>query len=313
MSSARERNAALRVGISPPSDFFDRSPADRASALTAYVEAGIDHVFIADHVSFRNGLGIDALTYLAAVSGIEPRLDLYAGVLLLALRHPMVAARQINQLALAAPGRVTVGVGVGGEDRHEFEVCGIDPSTRGRRTDVALGLVRRLLDGECVDHRDEFYVLEQALIRPRLASAVPFVVGGRSDAALRRAGNLADGWIATWCSAKRFASGTTLVEETAAASGRTPEWRHGMQLWIGVGADTGAATRLVAGKMEAFYHLPFEAFAKYTPAGPPEVVAEFLAPYVASGASTLNLTPCGASPEAEAEAVAAIKELLICS
>ncbi len=303
----------LQVGISPPLDFFDLSPADRAGTLASYVDAGIDHVFIADHVSFRNGLGIDALTYLAAVSGIEPRLDLYAGVLLLALRHPMVAARQINQLALAAPGRITVGVGVGGEDRHEFEVCGIDPRTRGRRTDSALGLVRRLLDGECVDHEDEFFVLDQALIRPRLASTVPFVVGGRSDAALRRAGNLADGWIATWCSATRFASGTALVEETAAGAGRTPEWRHGMQLWIGVGSDTDEATRLVAARMEAFYHVPFEAFAKYTPAGPPEVVAEFLAPYVAAGASTLNLTPCGASPEAEAEAVAAIKELLICS
>lgn len=313
MSSVPASELGLKVGISPPLDFFELNPADRSDTLAAYVDAGIDHVFIADHVSFRNGLGIDALTYLAAISGIEPRLDLYAGVLLLALRHPMVAARQINQLALAAPGRVTVGVGVGGEDRHEFEVCGIDPSTRGRRTDVALDLVRRLLDGECVDHQDEFFQLEQALIRPRLASSVPFVVGGRSDAALRRAGNLADGWIATWCSAQRFAAGTALVEETAAASGRAPVWRHGMQLWIGVGDDVETATRSVAARMEGFYHVPFQAFAKYTPAGPPEVIAEFLAPYVAAGATTLNLTPCGVSPAAEAEAVAAIKGLLICS
>ena len=91
----------------------------------------------------------------------------------------------------------------------------IDPSTRGRRTDVALGLVRRLLDG----------------------------------------------WIATWCSAQRFAAGTEFVEETAAASGRAPEWQHGMQLWIGVGADTNTATGFVAARMEAFYHVPFEAFA----------------------------------------------------
>ena len=302
-----------KVGISPALDFFDLSPQARADTLALYADAGIDQVFIADHVSFHNGMGIDALTYLAALSGIEPRLDLYAGVLLLALRHPMVAARQINQLALAAPGRVTVGVGVGGEDRHEFEVCGIAPRTRGRRTDVALDLVRRLLDGESVDHRDEFYDLQQALIRPRLSSPVPFVVGGRSDAAVRRAGTLADGWLASWCSAQRFAAGTALVEETAAACGRTPAWRHGIQLWIGVGGDVESATRSVASRMEGFYHIPFQAFAKYTPAGPPEVIAEFLAPYVAAGATTLNLTPCGESPEDEARAVAAVKELLICS
>ena len=76
---------------------------------------------------------------------------LHVGVLLLALRHPMVAARQIATFAEYAPGRLTVGIGVGGEDRHEFEVCEVDPRTRGRQTDVALRLVRSLLDGETVD------------------------------------------------------------------------------------------------------------------------------------------------------------------
>ncbi len=303
-------NRSLRVGISPPVDFFDLDSDERRATAAAYADAGLDHVFIADHISFHNGLGIDALTFLAAMSGIEPRLDLYAGVVLLALRHPMVAARQINQLALAAPGRVTIGVGVGGEDRHEFEVCGVDPRTRGRRTDSSLAVVRRLLAGDVVDHADEFFELDRAVIRPRLADLVPFVVGGRSDAALIRAGRFADGWLASWCSAQRFATGIARVEHEAGVVGREPDWQHGIQLWVGVGPTTEAATSHVAARMEGFYQVPFSAFAKYTPVGPPEAIAEFLAPYVAAGASTLNLTPCGESPEAETAAIASVRELL---
>ena len=89
--------------------------------------------------------------------GWSLRLGLQVGVYLLALRHPMVAARQIATLAEAAPGRLTVGVGVGGDDRGEVEVCDVDPSTRGRRTDVALQIVRALLEGQTVDGDGEFF------------------------------------------------------------------------------------------------------------------------------------------------------------
>jgi alkanesulfonate monooxygenase SsuD/methylene tetrahydromethanopterin reductase-like flavin-dependent oxidoreductase (luciferase family) len=58
-------------------------------------------------VSFHDGSGIDGLVHLAAISGLEPRLGLHVGVYLLALRHPMIAARQIASLAEAAPGRRT--------------------------------------------------------------------------------------------------------------------------------------------------------------------------------------------------------------
>ena len=126
---------------------------------------------------------------------------------LLALRHPMVAARQIATLAEAVPGRLTVGIGVGGDDRREVEVCDVDPSTRGRRTDAALGIVRALLAGETVDGDGEFFGFRDGRIRPVPDPGVPLLVGGRSDAALARAGRLGDGWLAAWCSPRRFAEG----------------------------------------------------------------------------------------------------------
>jgi alkanesulfonate monooxygenase SsuD/methylene tetrahydromethanopterin reductase-like flavin-dependent oxidoreductase (luciferase family) len=298
----------LKVGISTPWDLASLSPQDQRSRLGLIADSGIDHVFTADHVSFHDGSGIDGPVRLAALGGLEPRLDLYLGVYLLALRHPLVAARQIATLAELAPGRLTVGVGVGGEDRHEIEVCGIDPKTRGRRTDAALVALRGLLDGETVDGDGEFFDFKDGRIRPTPKPSVPLIVGGRSNAALERAGRFGDGWLAAWCSPRRFREATEIIE--AAAAGRTVQWDHGLQIWLGVGTDPDDGRGYVAEAMTKFYKLDFELFAKYTPMGTAEQIAEFLQPFVEAGATTLNLTPCGANPELEVETVAQVKELL---
>lgn len=298
----------VAVGLSVPWDLWSLDASARRDRLASIADAGVDHLFTADHISFHDGSGMDAPVLLAALSGIEPRLDLHAGVLLLALRHPMVAARQIATLAEVAPDRVTIGVGVGGEDRHEFEVCGVDPATRGRRTDAGLAIVRALLAGNTVDGDGEFFDFSNGVIRPTPGSPIPFLVGGRSDAALERAGRLADGWLAAWCSPTRFGQAVGLVE----GRDRIPDggWRHALQLWVGVGASQAEGRTHVAAGIERFYKIPFERFEKYTPTGNAEQIAEFLRPYVDAGATTLNLTPCGTDPGVEYETIAAVRTLL---
>jgi alkanesulfonate monooxygenase SsuD/methylene tetrahydromethanopterin reductase-like flavin-dependent oxidoreductase (luciferase family) len=124
----------------------------RAELVAQIVEQGIDHVFVADHVSFHVGAGMDGLIQAATLSALDPRLKVCVGVYLLALRHPVTVARQLATLAEAAPGQLILGVGVGGEDRNEIAMCGVDPRTRGRRTDECLGVVQGLLKGEPLDH-----------------------------------------------------------------------------------------------------------------------------------------------------------------
>lgn len=300
----------LEVGISSPWGIFQDTPEERQVALAAIADSGLDHIFIADHVSFRGGSGNDGLIHLAALSGIEPRLNLYMGVFLLALRHPMVAARQVATLAEAAPGRLRLGIGVGGEDRHEFEVCEIDPATRGRRTDAAIQIVRSLLDGNEISWDDEFYSIDAGRIVPSPSPSVPIIVGGRSNAALDRAGRYGDGWLGAWCSERRFREGVDLVEARGEAEGRNVAWEHGMQLWVGVGETYEDGKKMVAEGMAKFYRIPFAPFEKYTPCGTAQDIAEFMAPYVEAGATTLNLTPVGASRELECETIAEVKRLL---
>ena len=304
-------NTRIRVGMSTPWDLWACSPDVQATKLGEIADAGVNHLFTADHVSFHGGHGADAIVEMAAAGGMEPRLGLYIGVYLLALRHPLVAARQIGSFAQTAPGRVTIGVGVGGEDRHEFEVCEVDPSTRGKRTDAALSIVRRLLDGETVDGDGTHFRFSQAQIRPTPKPRVPFVIGGRSPAALARTAQLGDGWLAAWCSLDRFQSGVDQIKTLASEHGRDEtDWQHGLQIWLGVGDSPEEAARFVGPRMEAFYQVPFKAFAPYTPCGTPEQIVEILAGYVDAGASTLNLTPVGASRHDELEAISEIRRLL---
>lgn len=252
----------LTVGVSTPWDLWSLAPDEQRLRLGRIADLGIDHLFTADHVSFVDGSGMDGLIMLAAMSGLESRLDLHVGVLLLALRHPMVTARQISSLAQAAPGRLTVGVGVGGEDRHEVEVCGVDPATRGRRTDACLDIVRRLLDGETVDADDEFFSFAGGVIKPIPTPRVPFLVGGRSNAAVERAGRLGDGWLAAWCSSRRFAQGARRAEEIGAD--RDVAWQHGLQVWVGAGDDVSDARPHVAAAMENFYKVPCSSHSRST-------------------------------------------------
>src|SRR4051794_2572354 len=224
----------------------------RLGALTAAIaDAGIDHVTVGDHVSFEHGNGADGLIQAAALLASHPTLQVQTGVYLLALRHPAVVARQLATLCSIAPGRLTFGVGLGGDDPRELELCGIEPRTRGARMNEALTLVRAFLTGEPVDFHGRFFDVDGAAIRPAPDPPPAVIVGGRSDAAVRRAGRLGEGWIAVWVSPRRFDDATQLVAQTAAAHGRgNVEWRHVLQVWAGFGPDRESGRQRVAAAME---------------------------------------------------------------
>ena len=224
--------ARLRVGMFPPLNLLELGQDAARDFLAAAGDAGIDHVCCGDHVSFA-GVGFDGLLQAQALTLLHPRLPVYVGVFLLPLRHPVLVARQLADIERMAPGRLVLGVGIGGEDRHEVEICGVDPASRGRRMDECLALVRELQTGRAVTSSGEFFELDRAVIMP--PAPVPLVVGGRSDAAIRRAGRLGDGWLGIWCSPRRFAAAAGLAAQAADDAGRAgPPSRHAMQVWCGL-------------------------------------------------------------------------------
>ena len=304
----------LRFGTLAHGDLLN-GPLERRRALAQRVaRGGIEHLFVADHVSFHTGFGMDGLIQAALAAPLHAELGLYVGVYLLALRHPAPVARQLATLCESAPGRLVLGVGVGGEDRHEFEICGVDPRTRGRRTDEYLQVLRGLLSGEPTSFDGEFVRLEEACIRPAPKPPIPIVIGGRSDAALERVARFGDGWLAAWCSPRRFGSSLADIEARAARLGRAdPPARHGLQVWVGLDSDRATARERLAATMHQMYRIPFEPFEKYSPYGSVEAVAEALLPYVDAGCRDFNVMAVAASTEAAIDGVAEIRERMLAS
>jgi len=303
--------ANLQIGTALPSKFWKMNSAERQAILSDIRNAGLDHVFVGDHISFVDGSGSDGLMEIAALAGMQPALRFVLGVYLLPLRHPVIVARQLATLAQIAPGRVLFGIGVGGEDPHEFEMCGVNPTTRGLRTDEGLALIKGLSTGRATSMEGRFFSVSEAVIKPPVKPAIPLLVGGRSNAALTRTARFADGWLASWCSPGRFSEATRQISDQAEAFGRTAvEWTHGYQPWIGV-ADTRAKAReLVGDAMERFYKIPFSRFEKYTPVGRPEEVAEMLSAHREAGCTLFNLKVVCESHRDSIEACAEIARRL---
>jgi alkanesulfonate monooxygenase SsuD/methylene tetrahydromethanopterin reductase-like flavin-dependent oxidoreductase (luciferase family) len=291
----------IRVGL------FTEALETSAATLARVADAGIDHLCVGDHVSFFVGAGSDGLISATALLAQQTALPVYVALCLLPLRHPVPVARQLATIAQLAPGRLTLGVGVGGEDRHEIEVCGVDPRTRGRRMDESLRVLRQLSAGTPVTFDGEFFTLDNSLILPAPSPSIPLIVGGRSDAAVSRAARLGDGWLGIWVSARRYAAVRDQIADEAAAVGRdATQFEHALNVWCGFGSTNEAAREHVAREMQRFYQMPYEPFERYSPYGTPEAIAEFLYPYIEAGCTAFNVIPCA---ENDGRAIAGVAEL----
>jgi alkanesulfonate monooxygenase SsuD/methylene tetrahydromethanopterin reductase-like flavin-dependent oxidoreductase (luciferase family) len=99
------------------------APLEPTLALCA--DASVDHLCVGDHVSFFVGTGSDGLVTATTLLAVQAELPVYGALYLLPLRHPVPVARQLATLAQLAPGRLTLGVGLGGEDRGQVRRGGV--------------------------------------------------------------------------------------------------------------------------------------------------------------------------------------------
>ena len=301
----------ITVGLRVPHELPGGAAELRDYAARAEA-AGVDRLFTGDHVAFRGGQGFDGLVTATALAVAAPRLTVQTAVYLLPLRHPVPVARQVATLAGLAPGRLVFGVGLGGEDPAELRACGIDPPTRGRRMDEALAVLRPLLAGEEVTLDGDFFRLDRVRILPAPRPPVPVVIGGRSNAALRRVARYGDGWLGLWVSPARYAK--RHGADRQARGGRRPGRAGLAALACMCGAGSaplpGAARDRLSAVMEGFYKVPFGKFEKYSPCGTAGQIAESLRPYVEAGCRSFNLIPVADSEQAAIEGAAEVRALL---
>ena len=111
----------------------------------------IDSLWVGGHVASPNP-SPEVMVALARLGALTERVRIGTSILLLPLYPPAIVAKQIADLDRATGGRVTLGVGIGGEYPAEFRACGIPIEERGPRTDESIGLLRRFWTAEPVTH-----------------------------------------------------------------------------------------------------------------------------------------------------------------
>ena len=211
----------LTFGVAAAGDARHLSEfAQRAEAL------GFERVTMGEHVMDGNPPRPThlALPMAAAAAGSTRRLRVMTGIVIAPLYHPVLLAKLVATVDLVSNGRFDFGIGISGqrETRMEFEAVGIPVETRGRRTNEMLAVMKRLWTEEHVTHHGDFFDLEDVTLLPHPVQRPhpPVWVAGRSDAAMRRAALLGDGWYPYLFSVGRLRSSNEAVRRYAAEAGR---------------------------------------------------------------------------------------------
>jgi probable F420-dependent oxidoreductase len=135
---------------------------------------------------------VDPLAAAAAMGAVTSRIRFCTHVLKLGSRYPLPLARQVGSVATLTGNRLTLGVGLGWSP-EEFEWCGVPFARRGARADEFLDILQAVLAGGMVEHHGEFYQFDKLRMSPAPGQPVPIIVGGHTEAGLRRAARY-DGW-----------------------------------------------------------------------------------------------------------------------
>ncbi|MGH3734096.1 MAG: TIGR03619 family F420-dependent LLM class oxidoreductase [Micromonosporaceae bacterium] len=135
----------------------------------------------------------DPLVAAAAMGAATSRIRFYTQVLKLGPRNPLLLARQVGSVAVLTGDRFGLGVGLGWSPEESLW-CGAPFDHRGKRADEAIEILRLVLGGGMVSYDGEYYSFGKLRMSPAPSRPVPIYIGGHSDAGLRRAAGVGDGW-----------------------------------------------------------------------------------------------------------------------
>ncbi len=281
---------------------FSAQPPERQFEMARLVEErGFDSLWCGDHLSFHNPI-YESLTLLAAYAGITRRVRLGTAVYLLALRAPAVAAKATATLDVLSGGRLIFGVGVGGENPKEFELAGVPHRERGARVTEGIDVVRALWRDTPATFKGRFTSFENVSIDPKPVQkpGPPIWIGGRSDAALARAGRQGDGWVSYVIHADRYRQSVERIRAAAEAAGRPLDGFTMAHLtFINVGRDGDRARRQWIERISKRYAQDFTPLAdKYGVFGTPDQCLEQIDRFRRAGCSYFILSP-SCPPEEE--------------
>jgi probable F420-dependent oxidoreductase len=304
---------AVEFGVLLPTREAIMSGRPETAPLLAMAEraeaAGFDSVWIGDSITARPRH--EPLTLLAAVAARTRRVRLGTGVLLPALRQPVVLAHVVGTLDRISEGRVILGVGIatdGPAIRREFAAVGVPFDRRVGRVLETIEICRALWSRDHVSFSGKHFTIEDATVEPKTQrpGGPPIWMGGSGPTALRLAARF-DAWFPTGPSVEFFAEHFVAVQAAARAAGRAPDAVTGAAyVTLALDPNRGAAEQRLHQFLESYYSAPARVIlarqACY--AGPLDGCVEWLRRWIDAGARHINLRFAGGDQLAQVDEAA---------
>jgi probable F420-dependent oxidoreductase len=138
---------------------------------------------------------IEPFLLSAHLAAVTEKIHFVTSVMKLAIRQPVIVAKQLSSLAVLSNNRFSFGVGISPWE-EDFDIAQVPWAKRGKRMDEMVEIIRGLMVDDYFAYKGDIFDIPAIKINPVPTQPVPILIGGHSDAALKRAARLGDGWIA---------------------------------------------------------------------------------------------------------------------
>jgi probable F420-dependent oxidoreductase len=257
---------------------------------------GVDSLWQTDRLVSRQPI-LECMATMAALAGRTRRLRFGMNVVSLALRDPVLLAKQCATIDVLSEGRLLPAFGIGSPLGPEWQALAVDTRTRGKRTDEALEIIGRLWREDSVDFEGTHYRLVGASISPKpVQPDLPMWIGGSSEAAIRRTARYGTGWQAGGETPADAARIVAAIKAAVAKEGRSIDEDHygaSFPFYFGDAGDSA-----VVSAMAAYGKRTGRDPSGYFAIGDEKAMLERVAEYVAGGVEKFILRPVGGDGEA---------------
>lgn len=283
----------IRIGISLGDGALDFASPDSVLKFIDDCERwDIDSVWVSDRIASPRPT-LDPIVFMSYMASRLRNMKFGTSALVLPTRHPVLLAKQLATLDFLCKGRLLLVVGIGGDDSRDFAATGVRKEERGKRGDEAIVLMKRLWTEENVTFEGQFYAVRDLTLMPRpyQKGGPPVWVGGRSKAAFRRVGRLADGWLVSSITPTEMAEGIAAIRQQAADAGREiPQDHYGVLIPFVFAPTSDEALKIAGPSIRRRQDIAPE---ECSALGTPDDMRKKIQAYVDAGATKFVMRPAG--------------------
>jgi probable F420-dependent oxidoreductase len=283
----------VRIGISLGDGALDFGSPDNVLRFIDDCERwDIDSVWVSDRIAAPRPT-LDPIVFMSYMASRLRNMKFGTSALVLPTRHPVLLAKQLATLDFLCKGRLLLVVGIGGDDSRDFAATGVRKEERGKRGDEAIVVMKKLWSEENVSFEGQFYSVRDLTLLPRpyQTGGPPLWVGGRSNAAFRRVGRLADGWLVSSITPTEMAEGIAAIRQHAAEAGREiPDDHYGVLIPFVFAPTSDEALKIAGPSIRRRQDIAPE---DCSALGTPEDVRKTIQAYVEAGATKFVMRPAG--------------------